>query len=83
MPASTPIFFIPLRHKLVAAQGKSILRPPAKPLRSYACSKSRVKDFRPGDSFRDTQTGAQSLDVVGKRILKAPYLDREVNYSTT
>jgi len=69
-------FLIPLRHKLVAElEGKELLGAAREAFEKLCMQQITEKHFRPGDFLHIY--GAQSLDVVGKRILKALYLFRE------
>ncbi len=69
-------FLIPLRHKLVAElKGKDLLEAAREAFDKLCLQQITEKHFRPGDFLHIY--GAQSLDVVGKRILKALYLFRE------
>ncbi len=69
-------FLIPLRHKLVAElEGKELLEAAREAFEKLCMQQITEKHFRPGDFLHIY--GAQSLDVVGKRILKALYLFRE------
>lgn len=69
-------FLIPLRHKLVAElKGKDLLWAAREAFEKLCMQQITEKHFRPGDFLHIY--GAQSLDVVGKRILKALYLFRE------
>ena len=69
-------FLIPLRHKLVAElDEKQLLEVAREAFEKLCLQQITEKHFRPGDFLHIY--GAQSLDVVGKRILKALYLFRE------
>ena len=69
-------FLIPLRHKFVAElEGKELLGAASEAFEKLCLQQITEKHFRPGDFLHIY--GAQSLDVVGKRILKALYLFRE------
>ena len=69
-------FLIPLRHLLVSELEEKQLLGPAGEAFEKLCTQQVVKkNFRPGDFLHIY--GAQSLDVAGKRILKALYLFRE------
>jgi len=69
-------FLIPLRHKLVAElEEKKLLVAAGEAFEKLCMQQITEKHFRPGDFLHIY--GAQSLDVVGKRILKALYLFRE------
>ncbi len=69
-------FLIPLRHKLVAElEGKELLGAAREAFEKLCMQQITEKHFRPGDFLHIY--GAQSLDAVGKRILKALYLFRE------
>ncbi len=69
-------FLIPLRHRLVAElKGKELLGAAREAFEKLCMQQITEKHFRPGDFLHIY--GAQSLDVVGKRILKALYLFRE------
>ena len=69
-------FLIPLRHKLVAELVEKELLVAARDACEKLCVQQFAeKHFRPGDFLHIY--GAQSLDVAGKRILKALYLFRE------
>ncbi|SPF43768.1 3'-5' exonuclease [Syntrophobacter sp. SbD1] len=69
-------FLIPLRHKLVAELTEKDLFDTAREAFEKLCVQQFAeKQFRPGDFLHIY--GAQSLDIVGKRILKALYLFRE------
>lgn len=69
-------FLIPLRHKLVAElKEKELLGAAHEAFEKLCMQQITEKHFRPGDFLHIY--GAQSLDVVGKRILKALYLFRE------
>ncbi len=69
-------FLIPLRHKLVAElDEKELLGVAREAFEKLCLQQITEKHFRPGDFLHIC--GAQSLDVAGKRILKALYLFRE------
>ncbi|MDR3566799.1 MAG: ribonuclease D [Syntrophobacteraceae bacterium] len=69
-------FLIPLRHRLVAELEEKELLGSAREAFEKLCAQQIVKkNFRPGDFLHIY--GAQSLDLAGKRILKALYLFRE------
>ncbi len=69
-------FLIPLRHKLVAElEEKDLLEAAREAFEKLWLQQITEKHFRPGDFLHIY--GAQSLDVAGKRILKALYLFRE------
>jgi ribonuclease D len=69
-------FLIPLRHKLVAElQEEELLGAAHEAFEKLCLQQITEKHFRPGDFLHIC--GAQSLDMVGKRILKALYLYRE------
>ncbi len=69
-------FLIPLRHRLVAElEEKELLSVAREAFEKLCTQQFAEKHFRPGDFLHIY--GAQSLDVAGKRILKALYLFRE------
>jgi ribonuclease D len=69
-------FLIPLRHRLVGELEERQLLDTARAAFEKLCTQQIVKkQFRPGDFLHIY--GAQSLDVAGKRVLKALYLFRE------
>lgn len=69
-------FLIPLRHRLVGQLEERELVGMAREAFEKLCTQQIAqKNFRPGDFLHIY--GAQSLDVAGKRILKALYLFRE------
>ncbi len=69
-------FLIPLRHRLVAElEGKDLLDAAQEAFEKLCQQQIAEKQFRPGDFLHIY--GAQSLDAVGKRVLKALYLFRE------
>jgi ribonuclease D len=69
-------FLIPLRHRLVTELAEKELLETAREAFEKVCLKQIAeKNFSPGNFLHIY--GAQSLDVVGKRILKALYLFRE------
>ncbi|MGC9967066.1 MAG: HRDC domain-containing protein [Syntrophobacteraceae bacterium] len=69
-------FLIPLRHRLVAElEEKSLLDVAHEAFEKLCLQEITEKQFRPGDFLHIY--GAQSLDEVGKRVLKALYLFRE------
>ena len=69
-------FLLPLRHRLAAELEAQDLLDSAREAFEKVCShQAQVKHFRPGDFLHIC--GAQSLDVTGKRVLKALYLFRE------
>jgi ribonuclease D len=69
-------FLIPLRHRLVAElETKDLLEAAHEAFEKLCLQEITEKQFRPGDFLHIY--GAQSLDVVGKRVLKALYLFRE------
>ncbi|MDR3555451.1 MAG: HRDC domain-containing protein [Syntrophobacteraceae bacterium] len=69
-------FLIPLRHRLACELEEKQLFDSAREAFEKLCTQQIVKKhFRPGDFLHIC--GAQSLDVVGKRVLKALYLFRE------
>lgn len=69
-------FLIPLRHKLVAElEEKDLLEAARESFEKLGLQQITEKPFRPGNFLHIY--GARSLDVAGKRILKALYLFRE------
>ncbi len=69
-------FLIPLRHRLVEElKEKEILEAAREAFEKLCAQQITEKQFRPGDFLHIY--GAQSLDAIGKRILKALYLFRE------
>ena len=69
-------FLIPLRHRLVAElEEKDLMGSAQEAFEKLCLQEITEKQFRPGDFLHIY--GAQSLDVVGKRVLKALYLFRE------
>jgi ribonuclease D len=69
-------YLIPLRHRLVAELKEKDLLDTAREAFGKLCLQEIAeKQFRPGDFLHIY--GAQTLDPVGKRILKALYLYRE------
>ena len=69
-------FLIPLRHMLVGElEEKELLGAAREAFEKLCLQQITIKNFRPGDFLHIY--GAQSLDVAGKRILKALYLFRE------
>lgn len=69
-------FLIPLRHKLVAElEEKELLSLAREAFEKVCLQQISEKHFSPGGFLHIY--GAHSLDVVGKRILKALYLFRE------
>ncbi|MGC8490965.1 MAG: ribonuclease D [Syntrophobacteraceae bacterium] len=69
-------FLIPLRHRLALQLEEQELLETAREASEKVCTQQVVKKiFRPGDFLHIY--GAKSLDVAGKRILKALYLFRE------
>lgn len=69
-------FLIPLRHRLnEELEKKELLGPAREAFEKLCLQEISKKNFRPGDFLHIY--GAQSLDVAGKRILKALYLFRE------
>ena len=69
-------FLIPLRHRLVAElEEKELLAAAREAFEKVCIQQITEKRFSPGDFLHIY--GAQSLDVAGKRILKALYLFRE------
>jgi ribonuclease D len=69
-------FLIPLRDKMVAQLEESSLLDAAREACEKLCAQQVTKKpFRPGDFVHIY--GAQSLDLAGKRVLKALYLFRE------
>ncbi len=69
-------FLIPLRHRLVEElKEKELLEAAREAFEKLCAQQITEKQFRPGDFLHIY--GAQSLDAIGKRILKALYLFRE------
>lgn len=69
-------YLIPLRHRLAAElEGKELLDSAREAFVKLCLHEITEKRFRPGDFLHIY--GAQSLDPVGKRVLKALYLYRE------
>ncbi len=69
-------FLIALRHKLVCElQTKQLLDTALLAFEKLCTQQITKKNFRPGDFLHIY--GAKSLDVAGKRVLKALYLFRE------
>ena len=69
-------FLIALRHRLVAElEEKDLLNAAREAFEKLCMQEIAEKHFRPGDFLHIC--GAQSLDVAGKRVLKALYLFRE------
>ncbi len=69
-------YLIPLRHRLVAElEEKELLDVAREAFGKLCLQEITEKQFRPGDFLHIY--GAQALDPVGKRILKALYLFRE------
>ena len=69
-------FLIPLRHRLVAElEEKELLSAAREAFEKLCLQEISEKHFRPGDFLHIY--GAQSLDAIGKRVLKALYLFRE------
>lgn len=69
-------YLIPLRHRQAAELWEKDLWASAKEAFEKTCDQHfQAKPFRPGDFLHIC--GAQSLDMAGKRVLKALYLYRE------
>lgn len=69
-------FLLPLRHRLAAElEAKELLDSAREAFEKVCNHQAQEKHFRPGDFLHIC--GAQSLDVTGKRVLKALYLFRE------
>ena len=69
-------FLLPLRHRLAAElEAKELLDSAREAFEKVCSHQAQEKHFRPGDFLHIC--GAQSLDVTGKRVLKALYLFRE------
>lgn len=69
-------YLLPLRHRLAAELQANDLWESAREAFGKVCEQViHEKNFRPGDFLHIC--GAQSLDVEGKRVLKALYLFRE------